>query len=263
MNRAKAIRFFDALWTLKEPDPTLLEALIDKDTLIEISIGEPPYAVVFGVPHHAPIGVEKIAENWWDERHNRFGRDSDEGAALYALAAFTELRDRFVPCKLIIFAHSTDHDPNKDLNSPYYVNIFAHATRLLFECHGAGDRRRYDLELSAGQNGLARPLEFGRILANHLDYHYVLATQVEYSQDEAIIFDSNGGESKGKLQLPALETESLVEANRRGIPALHLEAKPDFRKPSDSSNTLTSDGLALGRAIAKSIMQYQKMELPE
>jgi hypothetical protein len=55
------------------------------------------------------------------------------------------------------------------------------------------------------------------------------------------------------LQLPAVKTASLIEAGNRGIPALHLEAKPRFRVPGSSTNTVSSSGRILGRAIAATI----------
>jgi hypothetical protein len=263
LNQIQIINFADAIWTWKEPDPVLLEALNGKDTLIEISTGTPPHTVVLGVPHHASVGVEKIAEKWWNKNRNRFGRDSDEGAALYALAAYTVLRDQSVPCKLVIFAHSTDHDPNKNTNSSYFDSIFGQESHLLFECHGAGESKNHDLELSAGQNNLANPLVFGRILTKCLDFRYKLAAQIEPGRNDGIVFESDGGEREVELQLPGLQTISLEEAGKRNIPALHIEAKPNFRKPTDGTNTLTQDGLILGRAIAKAIIQYHETEIQE
>ena len=71
-----------------------------------------------------------------------------------------------------------------------------------------------------------------------------------------MIFGADGTEREGELELAARNTTSLVEAEKHGVPALHLEAKPAFRKPADGTNTVTPDGLVLGRAIAQAIILY-------
>lgn len=57
----------------------------------------------------------------------------------------------------------------------------------------------------------------------------------------------------GTLQLPAIKTTSLIEAGHRDIPALHLEAKSIFRVSANGPNSVSPDGLLLGRAIAVAI----------
>jgi hypothetical protein len=42
------------------------------------------------------------------------------------------------------------------------------------------------------------------------------------------------------------------------MPALHIEAKPAFCKPADLTNTVTPDGLMLGRALAQAIIAYRR-----
>jgi hypothetical protein len=173
--------------------------------------------------------------------------------ALYALAAFSALKARNIPGKLVIMAHATTHDPNKLPDSPYCQEIFSQETALLFECHAAGPMRRLDLELSAGSNPLTPTADFGRKLARALGYRYGLGVQAKFGQRTALIFKANGKPTKGTLQLPAIKTTSLIEASHRGIPALHLEAKPIFRVSANGANSLSSDGLLLGRAIAETI----------
>ena len=56
--------------------------------------------------------------------------------------------------------------------------------------------------------------------------------------------------------MPANETSSLREAGKKGIPALHLEAKPQFRIPDNGSNSITPDGFILGRALAQAIIEF-------
>jgi len=257
--KMQPVEYSGRLWWLKEPYPTLRDFLISKDRLIEIVYGEPPYHVIIGVPHQAAVGVEQIAENQTVNDRKK-SRHSDENAALLALVAFTNLREHNIPCKLVVAAHATDHDPNKTKGSPYWNSIFAADTRLLFECHGAGPERVHALEVAAGQNQVADPLRFGRSLAQALGYQYPLAAQVKPGAKQAIVFGPGGTESNAKLQLAALSTDSLTEAGKRRIPALHLEAKPSFRKPDDNTNTLTEDGLRLGWAIAEAIMAYLEDE---
>jgi len=250
--KVKRIEYNDTLWVLREPHPALADFLTAKDRLIVLRNGEPPFQAVLGVPHQAAVGEEYICE----KRENNGTRDSDENAASYALVAFTELKDRGVPCKLVIMAHATTHDPNKKSASPYCEEIFADKCRLLFECHGAGPGRRLSLELSAGSNDLAKTLRFGQALASALGNRFTLGVQKEASKRKARIFQTDGTEEEGELELAATNTESLKAAQEKNITALHLEAKPAFRKPADGSNTVTPDGLMLGRAIAQAIIQY-------
>ena len=254
----KHVDYQDELWTLQKPHPALADFLTAKDCLIILRHGEPPFKVVIGVPHQAEVGEEYICENRLDKNRNPYKRDSDENAASYALVAFTTLRDHNVPCKLVIMAHATTHDPNKEPDSPYCQEIFADETELLFECHGAGAHRLRSLELSAGKNCLADTVRFGHALAAVLGYRYTLGVQKEVCKTSALIFGTDGVEPENGevLECPALQTASLVEAEKRGMPALHLEAKPAFRKPADGSNTVTPDGLVIGRAIAQAIIHH-------
>jgi hypothetical protein len=249
------IKYEDELWTLHDPHPALADFLTARDCLIVLRQGEPPFQVVLGVPHQAAVGEEHI----WDRRFDQDGkppRDSDENAASYALVAFSTLRDRGVPCKLVIMAHATTHDPNKKPDSPYCEEVLRDETALLFECHGASDRRPHSLELSAGCNHLSHTLRFGRALARALGHQYSLGIQKEPGGKDALILQQNGSEEDGQLKLAARGTRSLMEATVHGIPALHLEAVPAFRKPPNGSNTVTPDGLVLGRAIAQAITKY-------
>ena len=251
----KRVNYQDELWILWELHPALVDFVVAKDRLIVIRHGEPPFKVVLGVPHQAAVGEDHICEKRLDENGNPNPRDSDENAASYALVAFNKLRDHNIPCKLVIMAHATDHDPNKELDSPYIQEIFAEETTLLFKCHGAGPQRLLALELSAGLNRLADPMRFGRMLARALGNLYRWGVQREPGQRNALIFDTDGTEKEGELELSARKTRSLIEAGERGIPALHLEAKPAFRKPIDGNNTVTLDGLILGQAIAQAIIR--------
>ena len=102
---------------------------------------------------------------------------------------------------------------------------------------------------------------FGQALATALGHRYSLAVQKKACKKDALVFDVGGAQGEGpELELAALGTDSLLEAKKRwNIPALHLEAKPAFRKPADGTNIVTPDGLLLGRAIAQAIIEY----LPE
>lgn len=231
--------------------PELLGLLESKDTLVILKNEEPPFHVVIGVPHQAAVGVTTIAEDWTNPR-GRKGRPSDENAASFALAVFSKLCDQKIPCKLVIAAHSTDHDPNKDANSPYCKEVFSEKTHLLLECHGAGDRQEQDIEISAGTNSLGKALDFGRQLATKLNYQYSLSAQIEAGSRKAKSI-SKEEEIDTTLVLPALETTSLLQAEKMGIAALHLEAKPRFRI-SKNDDSISTDGLILGNAIAEVIL---------
>ena len=228
--------------------PELLELLTSKDRLIVLSRGKPPYKVILGVPHQAAIGVEEICES-------KKPRNSDENAVSYALVTFSMLEKHDIPCKLVIVAHSTTTDPNKEPASPYCQEIFRETGELLIECHGAGSRRKLDLELSAGQNRLADTMCFGGLLATKLQQHYTLGVQKQCGTDNALIYQKDGKRSDGRLEMPAIETASLTKAQEKEIRALHLEAKPQFRKPKDGSNEVTADGLVLGRVLAQAIIE--------
>jgi hypothetical protein len=260
--KVKHINYEDELWTLRDPYPALADFLTAKDRLIVLRYGDPPFQVVLGVPHQAAVGEEHIWDERKDGKENPDRRDSDENAASYALVAFATLRDHCIPCKLVIMAHATAHDPNKTNNnkeSPYCKEILGEKTALLFECHGSGPQRRNSLELSAGCNDLSDgvTVPFGRTLARALGHRYTLGVQKEACKKDALIFEVGGGEKEGQqLEQAALGTDSLLEAKQGKIPALHLEAKPAFRKPTDGSNTVTPDGLLLGRAIARVIIEH-------
>jgi hypothetical protein len=223
----KTVIYTGDLWSGHEIHPYLLDLITSRDMLVEITFGDYPYHLTIGVPHHSAVGEEQIAENWWNPRKGKYGRVSDEGAASYALVAFSSLRDQGVPCKLVIISHASDHDPNKTPGCPYWEAIFSSTTRLLFECHGAGNNEETpDLELSAGNNTKATPVLFGRVLAKALGYQYSIAAQLTVKERSAIIIGEDGIEVYGKLKLGALETESLIHADELAIPALHLEANP-------------------------------------
>jgi len=254
MNDMETIIFNEALWLDDKHiqySPGLSNLLNSRDTLLVINSGEPPYEVVIGVPHQAEIGESLIAENWTNPRGGK-GRDSDENAASFALATFSKLCDQKIPCKLVIAAHATDHDPNKDVTSSYCKEVFSEKTLLLFECHGAGDKRKLDIEISAGANSLGKPLDFGRQLALKLNYQYSLSTQSEANSKNAKSI-SRDNEVDTFLVLPALETTSLRLAEKKKVAALHLEAKPRFRIP-ENNNSISEDGLVLGNAIAEVIL---------
>lgn len=244
------------LWRIWErvPHLTLEKLLTAKDCLIVMSHGSPPYRVVLGVPHHTASAVGQICEQRRDKLGNLKPRKGDVNAASFALVAFSKLKDGNIPCKLVIMAHATTHDPNKVRHSPYCQEILREQTHLIFECHAAGARRMLDLELSAGSNRLSQTYDFGQKLALALGYRYSLGVQTNYGQSTALIYLPAGTTIWGRLQLPANKTVSLIEASHRGMPALHLEAKPNFRVSANIPNSVSSDGLLLGRAIAETLV---------
>lgn len=255
-NGVRSIQYDGEIWNSEQPVPELAKLLAGKDCLISLAYSDPPYQVTLGAPHHAVIGAKQICERRLDEMNQPYPRDADENAALFAMAAFTALKERRIPCKLVIMAHATDHDPNKIPDSPYCREALGEETRLLFECHGSGVSRRLPLELSAGSNHLVRTLRFGRALASALGYRFEVGVQERAEKREAIILRPDGDCEKGSLELAAKYTASLIEAEKQEIPALHLEAKPVFRKAPDRSSRLTPEGQLLGRAIAHAVIQY-------
>jgi hypothetical protein len=247
MNR---IDYGNEIWALKDPHPALSELLTSKDCLIIIKHGKPPFKVVIGVPHQAAVGEPKIC---------RTNRDSDENAASYALVTFTTLRENNVAGKLVIAAHSKGEDPNKDDKSLYWKEIFSEKPDLLLECHGSSENRKLDIELSAGPNNLTRTIEYGKILSGMLKNICDLGVQKLSGGDDAVIFRKDGSQDDdGKLERAGNKTDSLQQAEKAGIQALHVEAKPRFRIPQDKTNKVTPDGLILGRALAKTIIQYME-----
>lgn len=231
--------------------PALLDELVQQDRLIRITNGQPPFEVILGVPHHAANGVSRIAE------HSAQPRNSDENAAMYALAAFTHLQRHHISCKIVIAAHATDHDPNKEPWSPYCQQVFSEPARMLVECHGSSQNHRNDIEVSAGSNKLANPKAFGELLAVALDRRYRIAVQEIPGKSSALIFGAGAEVPRsGQLRLPALETYSLRRAAELKVQAIHIEAKPRFRKSGYGSNRATQEGLELGLALGRTIAEY-------
>jgi hypothetical protein len=234
------------------PTPELACLLARSDSLIEIARGATPAAVVIGVPHHAGPGVDWIAERRPEGR-----RVADENAALYALVCLSELDEQELPCRLVVAAHATDHDPNKIADSPYCERLFAECgARLVLECHASGPDAPHGLELTAGRNRRARPLPFARLLIRALGAGHRVAAQAQAGSDAAVVLEPDGQASEGRLRYPALQTRSLVEADRRGLPALHLEATPHFRTRADGSPALPDAGVHLGRCLARAIADH-------
>ncbi|HKA14181.1 MAG TPA: hypothetical protein VKH41_04120 [Myxococcota bacterium] len=220
------------------------------DRLILLDHGAQP-DVVLGVPHHAPVGVDRIALE-----RPQGGRIADENAILYALVCFTALARHGIGTRLAVASQARDHDPNKDGASPYCRAALPERARILIECHGAGARAPHDLELSAGRNPCADPLRLGRALAAALGAGFSVAAQTRPGTAHAMLLDSRGCESPTVLRFPALGTHSLLEAGARGIAALHLEAKLRFRSAGPRNGSPTPSGERLGRALADSLASH-------
>jgi len=244
------ILFQERVWEKenREFTPALLQLLTEKDRLIVLFHGKPSYNVILGVPHQAGIGQPFICDS-------RVKRESDENSASYALVTYSILKEHDIPCKIVIAAHSTTADPNKVLDSPYCQEVFQEPGELFIECHGAGPRRKLDLELSSGRNSLANTKGFGEVLAWALQKRYTLGVQRKYGTSDAIILGKDGKKIDGQLENPALLTKSLAKAGEMKIPALHVEAKPQFRRSHDRVNKVTDDGVILGRALARAIIE--------
>ena len=249
--RVELRRYTGPLLERDRPAAGLAVLLERRDTLVEILPQRRP-RVLLGVPHHAALGVDRIAE-----RRPEGGRVADENAVLYALRALEPLVALRIPAGLLVAAHATDHDPNKRAGSPYCRRVLASEAELLIECHGAGPRAPHDLEVSAGRNHHADPVRFGRALARALGPGFHLAAQSVPGGRAALLMDAQGAESGASvLRFPALRTDSLAAAGERGMAALHLEAKPRFRSRGDGTPALTASGRRLGGALAKAIAGY-------
>lgn len=237
------------VWRDDAPAPALQSLLGRRDTLVVLDDGAAP-GVVLGVPHHAAVGVSRIAQE-----RAQGGRVADENAAVYALRCYTRLREAGIATRLVIAAHATDHDPNKVPGSPYCEQVLApQAPALLLECHGAAAHRPHDLELTSGRNRRGRAVAFARALCRVLGPECLLAAQREGGNDAALIL--HGGEERtGTLRFPALRTFSLAEAGRRGAAALHVEAKPRYRINGRGTMALTPLGARLGDALATAVSQ--------
>jgi hypothetical protein len=222
-------------------------ALAHPDRLTLLAHGAAP-DVVIGVPHHAPVGVDRIALERLEG-----SRIADENAVLYALVCFSALEQHGVGARLVIASQARDHDPNKDDASPYCRAALAKPARLLIECHGAGARAPHDLELSAGRNRCADPLRLGRDLAAALGAGFHVAVQTRPGSAQALLLDAEGRESPTVLRFPALRTRSLQQAGARGIAALHLEAKLRFRSAGPRTGAPTPSGERLGQALARAV----------
>jgi hypothetical protein len=233
------------------PHGRLAPLLARRDVLIELG-PRAPEAIVLGVPHHAAAGVDRIAE-----RSPSGGRVADENAVLYALACLARLRELGVASAAVVAAHASDHDPNKRRETPYCRRVLgAPRARLLVECHAAGARAPHDLEVSAGRNRRARPLEFGGLLARSLGPGFHVAAQTTPGARAALIVDARPYSTPSVLRFPALRTTSLHAAGEQGIAALHVEAKPRFRSRGDGGPGLTRAGRRLGESLADAIARY-------
>jgi len=232
------------VWRAGAIAPELERTLAKPDRLIVLAHGARP-DVLLGVPHHAPVGVDRIALE-----RPAGSRIADENAVLYALVCFSALERLGVGCRLVVASQARDHDPNKDGASPYCRAVLPERARMLVECHGAGARAPHDLELSAGCNDRADPLAVGRGLVAALGAGFHVAAQTRPGTAHALLVDAQGSESSTMLRFPALRTGSLLAADARGIAGLHLEAKLRFRSAGPRNGTPTKSGERLGRALA-------------
>lgn len=249
----RPIAYPGALWEGAWLHPQVVELLQQRDCLLEFTTGAPPYAVTIGVPHHGWRGAERIAMDWTNPRSGEAGRAADEMTGINGLALLSAFQGGGLPARLVIAAHASDHDPNKTEDSPYWRCIFqAPLPRLLLELHGIAPNRRHSLELSAGRNLLAQPLEAGRRLAGLLPAGVKVAAQSRPGFDDARVFQNNQSQA-ARLQAPALNTPTLAQAGTLGVAALHLEMKPEFRDPVFGADGAVQPGALawqLARALA-------------
>jgi hypothetical protein len=259
----KTIVYSSGIWegSTNQPKPELLNLFEQKDTLIELVVGKQPYQVVVGVPHQAKGGVDKIGEDWKNEK-GEYGRPSDENVGIVALVVWEVFKQDGISARFVIAAHATDHDPNKTPGCPYWESVFATPLPALYiELHGAKNNKdyeqngnRHDIELSSGMNQVADPLKFGRLMAYERD-GYNLGVQKKPGSNEA--FKMNGEhEEASVLDRPALKTLSLTHAGELNLPAFHLELKPMFRQyPNILANTWR-----MARMLSAAIQGYNDSE---
>lgn len=132
----------------------------------------------------------------------------------------------------------------------------------MVELHGAGNKRRHDLELSTGRNKYTDPLAFGRQLAPHLDPQWTLAVQTQPGTREAFLLSPDHGAALStarRLDNPALSTASLSYAGELSMFAFHLEMKAFFRQPDPGfplTPRPTTDAWRLSRALARAIQAF-------
>lgn len=261
----QTIHYTGELWEGDAVHPALWSLLLQKDLLIDIQSGQPPYDVLLGVPHHAAPHVSKIANRWVNPKTGKTGRAADETTGLSGLVFLSALREKKISARLLIAAHPMDHDPNKTPDCPYWQHIFQEPLPgLLLELHGAASHRRHALELSAGQNTIADPLTFGKILAYFFNNEAILAVQEKPGAIDARVFKGHQG-TGGRLQNPAIETTSLARAGELGRPALHLEMKTIYRQPDPTANGAarpTSEAWKLARAVANAIDLQKRSNAP-
>lgn len=247
---APLVSYEGPIWEGPRPVSQLARELCRRDRLVELrsSPGEPD--CLLAVPHHAGPGIDQIAE-----RRPEGGRVADENAVLYALAAYSSLAGTGLRVRLVVAVCATDHDPNKDIDSPYCQALFGdERPRLLVECHGAGWGAPHELEVSAGGNTRTDPLGFGRRLARALGRADYVAAQVAPGSAAGRLLDGRGRDVRAsRLKFPALRTTSLREAGRRGMAAIHLEARPRFRTFGVRGLELPRPGAELGTALAGAI----------
>jgi hypothetical protein len=236
----KTITYRGQVWDGAAVAPQLWQLLLETDLLIELTAGTPPYRVILGVPHHAAPGVDQIADHWTAPKAVRPGRPADETTGLTGLALLQALFQAGIAARLVIAVHALDNDPNKSPTSAYWRSVFnettlaqaaGEAAPLLFELHGAGRKRKYDLELSAGRNPVSQPLVFGTELARRLPHEWQMAVQTHPGSKAGQLFHPNHHTTE--LENPALGTGTLTHAGVLGIPALHLEMKTFLRQPDE------------------------------
>jgi hypothetical protein len=238
------------IWRDGRVAPGLALALARPDSLTVIERGGDA-RIVLGVPHHAPVGIERIALD-----RPGGGRIADENAVLYALVCLDALAACGLGARLVVAGQARDHDPNKDDASPYCRAALETKASLLVECHGAGARAPHDLELSAGRNRRVAPLDVARDLAAGRGRGVEVAAQTRPGTSPALLVDASGHASPTGLRFPALRTSSLLAAERRGVAALHLEAKIRFRSTVPRDGTPTRSGARLGHALAAALAAH-------
>jgi len=91
--------------------------------------------VVIGVPHHAPVGVDRLPCNRWaDENTGYLGRYLAQKLNCHSIIA----------CNYTI-------DANKDMNNDYARQLLQWLPRLLIEIHGHKRKRtNNDVEITCG-----------------------------------------------------------------------------------------------------------------
>ena len=207
-----------------------------KDSLLIIRDGDVK-DIVIGVPHHSPLGVEKL--------RCKNDRNSDENAGLLGYLIAQGLNcNSIIACNYFI-------DPNKTTGSDYLEKIELWKPKILTEIHGHGGKSaKFDIEISSGsmeRNLWSKELEFR--LKNKLSELPELKNYAISGDFNAIHFQAKETSSINTtkwvsfhIELPKSirESDSLFEPFCNSLVEVLKEILADYNELDSLSNSLKS-----------------------